>query len=160
MIGDHISKEAIGENIIEAQVQSLNDDANNVLWSLFIWIGKIWMESSDASSFKPQWEEFVRLRIEKSPSYAGEYQNACDVINELIVLYGEKEAYFKLLMDNEIGDEGKNTRLGHTKQYVANEFIKVFLTVGGFKEYGARNYNSFIGGPRNMNPSPYRSINE
>lgn len=160
MIGGAVCKEDVGANFLVATSQELSTDVLSVLWLLFEAIGKTWMNSSDSSSYKPQWNEFINLRITSSPNYEGEYLNAYSVINELVDIYGQEEAFTKLLLNIEHTDGDTGNRLAHTKKYVVNEFIKVYLTSGGFKEFGSRNYNSFIGGLRNSNPAPYRSIGE
>ncbi|MEE9339459.1 MAG: hypothetical protein V3U87_15400 [Methylococcaceae bacterium] len=160
MIGGSICKEQVGADMLNAPNQELDNYVKDILWLLFVSIGETWMNSSDIDSYKERWKEFIQWRISTEPNYSGEYINAHMVINELFELYGQKEAFSILLLDNDISIQDNETRLVHMKKYVVDEFIKVCLTSGGFKNFGARNYNSFVGGVRNSNPSPYRGIGE
>ncbi len=156
--GGSLCNERIGTEILDSSGEEFDQDVPNVLWSLFQAINQAWGDSSETDSFKLQWEEFVDLRINNNPSYKGEYANATIVLRELFQKYGQEGAYARLLFNSELSDD--DTRLAHVKKYVVDEFIKVHLTLGGFKHYGARNYNSFFGGPRNTTPPPYRTIGE
>ena len=41
-----------------------------------------------------------------------------------------------------------NTRLGHAKHYVIDEFISVLVLAGGFRGLAGWNYKGFLGGSR------------
>jgi len=160
MIGGEICKENIGRAMIDSSTGSVSEVVLNELWALFFYIGHAWVNEEDTNAYKGQWSEFINLKTSSEPSYVGEYLNASHVLQELIGLYGRDEAMFKLFFENNIPESDNESRLSHLKKFVVDEFIRVYLTVGGFKTFGARNYNSFVGGPRGNNPPPYRSAGE
>jgi hypothetical protein len=72
-------------------------------------------------------------------------------VAELIRVYGEPEAYAKLLLNVDLPADPKTppvTRIAHCKTYVVNEFIRVQVAKEGFKSWQGSNYNGFLGGSR------------
>jgi hypothetical protein len=121
-----------------------------VLWRLFQEIGRTWNCSKTASiNISSDWREFIQAKTSIAPSYTGEYSNAVSCVSELILTYGEEEAFRKLFIDH--GIDGKApplTRLAHLKVYVVNEFIRVQVAKEGFKSWQGSNYKGFLGGSR------------
>ncbi|MGZ6992284.1 MAG: hypothetical protein ACXVKJ_14310, partial [Ilumatobacteraceae bacterium] len=109
-------------------------------------------------------------------SYVAEYENALGVVEELVALYGKPAAFTKLFLDNGIPKVVANgypvvnldTRLAHAKHFVVDEFIRVQVVAGGFKQFIEPkptkvrpdyivNYNGFVAGSRFNRIIPVRS---
>ena len=125
------------------------------LWKMFVAIGNCWGTNNyDSLGLKSSWLEFIEVKTSTAPSYLAEYVNALEVIDEWLSLYGpnENEAFERLLVHHGIKTDPPTTRLSHTKTYVVDEFIKVWVVAGGFRAFGggfhAKNYNGFIRGTR------------
>ena len=147
MIGGAISHEELPARLIHSGPGKLADDEIESLWEVFVHIGRTWGESKDDPGYqRSQWLEFVHVKTEREPSYLGEYRNALRVLAELREAQQEG-MWDKLFFEHGAGDK-PTTRLGHLRTFVVEEFIKVWLTSGGFKTYGAGNYNSYISGSR------------
>src|SRR5262249_31843329 len=128
-------------------------------WEVFVHIGRTWGDPGDDPRYqRSQWLEFILVKTEQEPSYLGEYQNALRVLAELREVYQEK-TWMKLFFEHGTQDR-PTTRLGHLRVFVVGEFIKVWLTSGGFKTYGAGNYNSYVSGSRFAVHPPYRLVPE
>ena len=105
------------------------------------------------------------------PSYVAEYVNALEVVEELITMYEETEAFEKLFLDNGIPPNSLDTRLAHAKLFVVDEFIRVQVVAGGFKNFirphqteirpeNIVNYNGFIAGSRFNRIKPVRTYED
>ena len=110
------------------------------------------------------------------PSYVAEYVNALEVVEELIAMYGEVDAFERLFLANGMpvdhrGNYPLDTRLAHAKYFVVDEFIRVQVVAGGFKNFirphlteirpeNIVNYNGFIAGSRFNRIKPVRAYEE
>ena len=152
------SKQIIGHRLIDSSTGSLLKSEIDQLWELFEKIVFHWNDDvlvkNSPQNFYGQWFEFINLNTNKEPSYLFEYKNAISVLTEL-KQNNSKDFYKELLFSNKLNLYPKRgesdtlypdraTRIGHLKLFVVDEFIDVFLTCGGYKQYGATNYNSFI----------------
>jgi hypothetical protein len=150
--------ESLSSDLVEGMINTpprrLTEEELAGLWEIFVSINKTWKlfrtrdpehPVYDASNLRSTWLEFVTLRAESEhrPSYVGEYENALAVIADM--RRHDMEPHERLLF---AGQAASNSRLGHAKKYVADEFMTVMLVASGFKEFGGRNYNGFIGGSR------------
>jgi hypothetical protein len=119
------------------------------LWKIFVEIARTWGDpKTDPMPQRSQWLEFVQLRTGREPSYLEEYHNALRVLDDLKAQHG-RNAVTKLVRDPGIkSDDPATTPLAHAKKYVVEEFIRVWLATGGFRAYGAGNYNGYISGSR------------
>jgi hypothetical protein len=170
MIGSTFCKEWVPTDPLDLAVDLEFDPLVDTerLWEVFCGINDAWAlvhrprgdgSVADASALRSSWREFVSLRIHETPSYAGEYANALRVLGDLTSLYGD-EALAKLLFESGLAydksgrmagvNEGShpNTRLGHAKHYVIDEFISVLVVAGGFRDVAGWNYKGFLGGSR------------
>ena len=157
MIGGPFSKQELPAHLLTSDPVALNADEVGRLWELFDHIGRTWGARDDDPLYqRSQWLEFLQVRTEHAPSYVAEYRNAIQVLDELRRVEGD-EMWQKLLFAH--GTSGPPiTRLGHLRVFVVEEFIQVWLTSGGFKSYGAGNYNSYISGSRFAVRAPYRRV--
>jgi hypothetical protein len=170
MIGSAFCKEWVSPDLLDPENQPDLDKNIDLerLWELFCGINETWAlverphgdrRVPDASVLRSSWREFVTLRIHQEPSYAGEYANALRVLDELDALYADKTLE-KLLFGSGLAYDRSgrmagvgerthpNTRLGHTKHYVVDEFISVLVVAGGFRSMAGWNYKGFLGGSR------------
>ncbi len=158
MIGGDRSNQIVGHGLISSPTGRLLEREVRNLWQIFQKIVSHWHDEknddNDPEKYFGQWHEFVELNTRQSPSYLYEYRSGLTVLKEL-----EEECpdyWDKLFFDHGMdlnygGKEERNyefdhraTRLGHLKLYVVDEFIDVYLTSGGYAQFGAQNYNSFI----------------
>ena len=170
-------KTEVPADLLPGDIQQLTAREMDVLWRLFQEIGRTWAcTRSDCMNIRSDWLEFIHAKTNVAPSYTGEYSNAVSCVSELILLYGEKEAFRKLLLDHGMPDPdtfrkllldpklpGSKapplTRLAHCKVYVVNEFIRVQVAKEGFKFWHGSNYKGYIGGSR-FNRKPRARVAE
>lgn len=162
MIGKERCKQIVGHGLIDAATGFLSAKQEHDLWQIFVQIVDTWHDGTYVENvpenYYGQWHEFVVLNIQQVPSYINEYLSGLTVLAELKNAY-PKDYWYKLLFENKLNiyfDPRKNrefdfpdraTRLGHFKLYVIDEFIDVFLTCGGYRQFkksGLGNYNTFI----------------
>ena len=168
--------EQIGLAMLDGPARPLSAAETEGLWSIFSAINRTWAlfhtrdaahPVADASNLRSTWLECVRLRAEPPaydaflafpeppPSYAADYENAVAVLASLTEAGGADAAFAALLLAN-CADPTRRTdrwvdpatRLGHAKRFVVDEFMTVMIVASGFKEFGGRNYNGFVGGSR------------
>lgn len=151
MIGNLICQANADPGLFPGDGQELTQYHREVLWRVFVEIGKCWKNVKwDSSNLKSSWLDLIKAKTEFAPSYAGEYINAVYVIQELIAMYGETDAFANLFLNNGIPDGPATTRLAHAKKYVINEFIEMQVLASGFKHFGGpnSNYHGYVKGSR------------
>lgn len=132
----------------------------NDMWELFVQIGKFWGKGEVQENFKPDLLVFMNNRIAIDPSYLFDYKNASEVIKELIYELGEEKGYESLFTDKSILDDPPSTLKARARQKVSNEFIVLYISLGGFKDFGAKNSLGYIGGANIKGKTPYRTIDK
>jgi hypothetical protein len=148
-IGGEVCKAPLNAGLIAGEGHVLTDYERRALWRIFMEIGRCWDNVlNDSDNLKSSWLEFIEAKTGSQPSYAAEYSNAVVVVDELIAQYGEKEAFTRLFLRNGIPSGPPLTRLAHAKKYVVDEFIRVNIVAGGFRSFGGKNYNGYLGGSR------------
>ena len=138
----------------------LSNEQIDTLWSLFVVIGVHWKLDIQVELLRSRWLDMLEARSSDTPDYRGEYMNAADVYAVLVQKLGEPSAISKVYRDAlVIKPEQATTRLSHAKFYVANDFIRCFVAIGGFRGFvpKARNYTGFMGGSRFREWSPVRT---
>jgi hypothetical protein len=149
LVGGEFGKARLDPGLIVGEGQFLTDSERRMLWRIFQEIGRCWNNVlNDSDNLKSSWLEFIEAKTTTSPSYIAEYSNAVQVVDELIEIYGEKEAFSRLFLRHGIPTDPPLTRLAHAKKYVVDEFIRVNIVAGGFRSFGGRNYNGYVGGSR------------
>jgi hypothetical protein len=129
------------------------------LWEVFVAISKTWGDpATEPLSQRSQWLEFLHVRTRQDPSYLEEYRQGIQVLEEWKTVHGAG-AMTKLLTESGIKSTDPPTSpIAHVKKYVVDEFIRVWLATGGFRNYGAGNYNGYISGSRFAVRPPYRML--
>lgn len=130
------------------------------MWALFVAIGNFWQNVDDPAPMRSNFEVFIHNRIAFNPMYAATYGLAAEVIEELKEEHGDPGGYAFLFTNNLANEAPPDTPLQWTRQLVSNEFVALQLALGGFKAFGAKNYDGgFIGGPNIPGrPAPYRTL--
>ena len=165
--------EKLPERLLSAEPGPVSPDDLKILWQLFVAIATTWSGhrhesngqvlerngsnghgSPDPLALRSQWLEFIEVRTRTAPSYGGEYRSAVLVLEELSRVHGS--AMWDELLFGASRTAPMTSRLGHLRRYVVEEFIKVWLAVGGFKAFGAGNFNGYVSGSRFAVQSPYR----
>lgn len=170
-IGGKVCKQPLASRLLHADPRELTRSEVDGLWRIFRAIGRGWENTAhDSAGQKSSWLEFVTQKATIRPSYIAEYVNALEVTEELIEMYGEAEAFERLFLDNGIPPNALGTRLAHAKHFVVDEFIRVQIIAGGFKNFirpheGEKagdlpedmvNYNGFISVSRYNRIKPVR----
>jgi hypothetical protein len=149
MIGGSVCKQKTGPGLIPGDRQVLTHENKEVLWTIFVQIGHTWKNVRfESSNLKSSWLEMIAAKSGIAPSYTGEYINAVYVVNELVAMYGEADAFYRLFLKNGIPPGPPLTRLAHAKIYVVNEFITMQVMASGFKHFGGVNYHGYVKGSR------------
>ena len=189
MIGGEICKQPLASQLLAAEPRKLTRAEIDGLWRIFVAIGTIWENTVyDSAGLKSSWLEFLTAKTMTRPSYVSEYVNALEVVAELIKIYGETAAFENLFLDNggPLDSNGVplrkplskdnvpfklDTRLAHAKHFVVDEFIRVQVVAGGFKNFiqpheteirpeNVVNYNGFLAGSRFNRIKPVRPYEE
>jgi hypothetical protein len=148
-IGGKVCLEPLKEGLIAGEGHKLTTYEREALWNIFVEIGRCWKNTLfDSANLKSTWLEFIEAKTMTSPSYAAEYSSAVRVVDELIAQYGKKNAFKRLFFSNGIPSGPPLTRLAHAKKFVVDEFIRVNIVSSGFRSFGGRNYNGYLGGSR------------
>jgi hypothetical protein len=162
MLGGEYCNTVVPAELLPGDLQQLTAHEMAALWRIFQAIGRTW-ECSRAQSMNiaSDWREFVHAKTTVAPSYTGEYSNAVSCVSEMILMYGEDEAYRKLFLEHgmQYPPGPPLTRLEHCKVYVVNEFIRVQVSKEGFKSWQGSNYKGYIGGSR-FNRKPRARVAE
>ena len=151
LIGGDFSKAKIDPSLIPAESNIFTELQRDRLWELFIEIGQNWRTRRgfyDTANLRSSWLEFIDAKTNYDPSYVGEYINAAEVLDELIDIYGRHEAYSRLFFESGLEPGSTDTRIGHLKRFVVDEFIRMHITAGGHKSFGGENYHGYLGGSR------------
>ena len=188
-IGGEVCKQRLATQLLPAEPRRLTRTEIDGLWRIFVAIGRVWKNTvHDSAGLKSSWLEFLTARTTSRPSYVAEYVNALEVVAELISIYGDSEAFENLLLDNHrpVDDRGTpldkplakdgagiklDTRLAHAKHFVVDEFIRVQIVAGGFRNFirplepeirpeNNVNYNGYISGSRFNRIKPVRPFEE
>jgi hypothetical protein len=177
MIGGPVCRGPLASQLLLAEPRELTRAEIDGLWRIFAAIGRTWQNTvHDSAGLRSSWLEFVAEKTLVRPSYVAEYTNALEVVEELVALYGESDAFAKLFLDNGIPVDAKGyyrlgTRLAHAKYFVVDEFIRVQIVAGGFRNFirphlpnilpeNIVNYNGFIAGSRFNRIKPVRAYEE
>lgn len=145
-----------GDNLSTGEAGLSSSDLDE-LWELFIAIHSVWgSQSCRPEDMASRWREFIQLKISESPSYATRYRDGCELISELRVQHGD-DLYQYLLLNGQLHSKS-NSRLADLKRYVIDEFIRVYVSSGGFRSFGGKNYSGFVSGSRFRSQPPYRTF--
>ena len=158
------------ERLLPAEPGPISPNDLEILWQLFVAIATAWGGnrhesnghaldrggSPDPLAQRSQWLEFIEARTLTAPSYGGEYRSAVLVLEELSRVHGP--AIWDELLFGASRSAPPTSRLGHLRRYVVEEFIKVWLASGGFKAFGAGNFNGYVSGSRFAVQAPYRLL--
>ena len=128
----------------------------DLLWRLFVAIGRHWQNDDQPERMRSNWLVFVANRMRVDARYADDYANAASVLRGLIAELGEPGAYRKLFTDADANVSPPATPLARARQKVSNEFVALQLALGGFKAWGAVNYLGYIAGANVPGQVPYR----
>lgn len=150
--------EEIGPEILTGDNSGLSDDALAELWEIFIRIGHVWEINTKAGEMRSRWLDMIQSRMRKDPvDYSAEYMNAVTVWRYLEAHHSRDLDKF-VFFDTIVTDSGSvRTRLDHAKFFVINDFIKCFVLLSGFKDFGGKNYKGFMGGSRRADEPPIRT---
>ncbi len=121
------------------------------LWSLFGHIVRRWSDA-DPQTMRSNWLVFIANRQRVDAAYATWFAQAASMLDERVAALGEAAAIEELL-----GPKAESAQTGWALTLVRDEFIALFLSLGGFKAYGALNYRGYIAGANVPGETPYRT---
>jgi len=132
------------------------------MWRLFQAIGRFWGNTEDIEAYQSRFHGFLLNRIALNPLYKDYYTSAQAVIADLIVAHGGEDPAYRFLFTNGNANQPPpETPLQSARQRVSNEFISIYLALGGFKTFGAINYPGYFGGANVPGSKPpYRTPDE
>jgi len=126
------------------------------LWEVVLAVHCTWgAKDIDPLTLRSQWLEFITTRTAKEPSYVEEYRSGLRVVAELLA-DPAGDPWERLFFAH--GSTDLTNRLGHLRKFVVEEFIAVWRAVGGFRTYGADNYNGYVSGSRFAVVPSYRRV--
>lgn len=145
-----------GEHFPGKDSLELSSGQMKELWGLFHAIHLTWgSDAYRAEDMASQWREFIQLKVDGMPSYIEHYKSACEQLCELRQTHGERLYQF-VFFDGELHRDA-DPRLAAFKRFVVDEFIRVYVSLGGFRSFGGKNYTGFVAGSRYRSQRPYRS---
>lgn len=148
---------------LSTELPPLNKETFDAMWEIFVYIGKFWQNMDDPTPYKSLLYSFMLNRINLRPIYREYYFIAEKAMKELIKENGadKDKAYEYLFTDRDAAKKPPETLIALTRQVVANEFMALQLSLGGFKAFGAKNYCGYIGGAYIPGqPAPYRTFED
>ena len=141
---------------ISDESKTLSENELLELSQLFAAVHDSWgSEACRPEDMASQWREFVQLKVAGSLPYLEHYQSACELLSELRQTHGDR-LYQYIFFDGEL-HRHPDARLVSFKRYVVDEFIRVYVSLGGFRSFGGKNYTGFVSGSRYRSQRPYRS---
>jgi hypothetical protein len=143
------------DELMDAVPGSLAPAEIDALWTIFLKIGEHWQQKMvDPDHQRSQWMEFLHAHTTEAPSYSAEYRHGLQILKDLQQRDGPLvwTKLFQTVGPTPVATTGYT----HFRKYVVEEFIKVWLTSGGFREFGAGNYNSYVSGSRFAIDPQYR----
>lgn len=152
--------EVIEPKMIAPSGDALTETQLAKLWAMFVAIPKHWNLNFPFDLLRSRWLDMIEAQSAGNPNYRGEYANAASVYDAMVSALGEAEAIEQIYGKSIVTEpEDAKTRLGHTKYFVANDFIRCFVATGGFRGFvpKARNYTGFMGGSRFREWAPVRT---
>jgi hypothetical protein len=146
-------------DVVKTDGSPLNQETMETLWQLFVQICLFWTNADNVHQYKSRFEAFIINRIEFDSQYRLFYVRAAQGINSLIAAKGEIIGYPFLFTDQSLNTPPAETDWQIARQKVANEFVALQLSLGGFKAFGATNYCGYICGPNIPGEAPpYRPM--
>ncbi len=177
IIGGKVCAQPLANRLLHVEPRELTHAEIDKLWKIFVEIGIAWENTvHDSAGLKSSWLEFIKEKSLRKPSFVAEYVNAIQVVDELVKMY-KKNAFHKLFFENGLtvnrfgGPVSLDTRLAHAKHFVVDEFIRVQIIAGGFKNFVQKdsseirpenitNYNGFIASSRYNRIKPVRPFKD
>jgi hypothetical protein len=169
LIGGAVCAQSLRPTLLPADPRHPTQDEIDGLWRAFVAIGDAWQNTvHNSAGLRSSWLDFLIQKCTTRPSYIAEYVSALDVFDELIDMYGDSNAFPTLFFESGVDNMAPPlTRLAHAKQFVINEFIRVQIVVGGFKNFITPqpadlrpdeivNHRGFIAGSRYNRVKPVR----
>lgn len=151
-------------NVVIPDESTVAPAVDEAMWKLFVAIGEFWKLGDNPQPYRLRLRAFMSNRIRFSPIYRDFYVLARTVIDGLIAQTGDKAKAYEMLFTQKprvATTTPPQTQLEFVQQYVANEFIGLRLSLGGFKAFGAINYCGYFGGANiEGQPVPYRKAVE
>ncbi len=165
------SKQLVNQHQLMGIDRGLIKSEMENLWYLFSLIEKAWSFDPVVENFRSRWEEMILARCRsietiennskapKLPSYVAEYVNASLVVAELREEMDEQSIIDAVFFTK---SERVLSRLEHMKFFVVQDFIKLFIFLGGFKQFGGgnlkdANYRAYMNGSRFSEFPPVRT---
>jgi|CXWL01.1.fsa_nt_gi hypothetical protein len=142
-------------NPLSFAMVAIGNDIDPTLWSLFVAIGDHWQLGDDPEAYRSRLAIFMDNRIAINPLYRSYYDAAAVTIADLAAADGPPRA-FEILFATKTSSGVPGSPIEAAKRFVVNEFITMRLAFGGFKAFGARNYNGYMGGTNDPADCPYR----
>jgi hypothetical protein len=147
-------------NMYDNEPVVLEEAVGKSMWGLFQAIGRHWAKKDSPDEWRSSLLVFMQNRMMLNETYERYYVNAMNVIDELTLELGNQEKAYEFLFTNPAANIAPpTTKLAFARQLVSNEFITLYLALGGFETFGgAKNYMGYFGGANIPGDPPYRTI--
>ena len=137
----------------------LSETEVDELWKLFSAIHTAWGgDECRVEDMASRWREFVDVKVDQSPSYLPYYQQAVKTLKELRRAHGDDLYQYIFFGAQQHRETDKH--FVELKRHIVDEFIRVYVSSGGFRSYGSRNYGGFVFGSRFRSQRPYRTYED
>lgn len=150
--------EVKAQHVLSGAIGPLPDEVKESMWRLFVSIGVHWQSAADPLPMRSRLFSFMSNRIALIPLYADYYPAAKACIDDLAAKLGSEDAAFVDILSNESAPGAPaTTPMQLMQQHVVDEFITLFVALGGFKTFGAANWPGYFGGANVPGRPPYRT---
>lgn len=132
------------------------------LWQIFKDLHAFWQRpESELVMLESRFDQFVSNRIECNSDYVFRYLGAIRLLNQMELTQTRWEVIRKLCTDHSANIYPPSSSLAKARQFVANEFAKFYMSVGGFKMFGSlKNHPGYVGGMNLSENTPYITYTE
>ncbi len=167
-VGGDICSQMLPPEVLPAEPRPPSEAEIDGLWRVFVAIGETWQNTvHDSAGLRSSWLDFLTQKCVTRPSYIGEYSSALSVFEELDRTHGDAAMDTLFFHSGVNSSTPPTTRLAHAKQYVVDEFIRVQIVIGGFKNFIVPdppaerpdhivNHRGFVAGSRYNRVTPVR----
>jgi hypothetical protein len=126
------------------------------LWTIITFVGTYWNISQYSTLSYGEFQYYMNLKTQQTPSYYTAYQQALALFAQLVQQYGSQSAALVALY-SPTPPNPKPANWDVVRFWVIQEFLTLYVVRGAFKAYGWWLYPGFGGGPfSNPNHLPYR----
>jgi hypothetical protein len=152
--------------VVSYDLRQLDQKLVDRLWEIFAHICRKWRYPGDLTNLKSRFSIFVSNRIVSNYNYLAEYINAVAVVDQIAMQASvtTETAIERILTAPDANLYPPYSPTARARQFVTNEFIKLFISLGGFKAFNTAevelNYPGYIAGINDLSNPAYKTYQE